>query len=78
MSKRGNVEVQEDGLLKKVFCGFNVIGDFAERVCRGAEIKLDTDADNPNTCTTYCWCCTFWRGVAVGACVGLVFGYLVG
>ena len=62
MSKRGSVEVEDDGVLKNTFCGFNPLGDFADRVCRGAEIELETD-DGEHTVTTYCWCCCFWRGV---------------
>lgn len=71
--KRGGVAVEKDGFLKRIFCGFNPIGDFADFCCRGAEIKIPSD-DDTSECTTYCWCCCFWRGFAVGA----VFGFLVG
>lgn len=76
MSKRGGVEVQEDGFLKNFFCGFNVVGDFADLVCRGAEIQLESD-NGKDVCTTYCWCCCFWRGVLLGGVVGLVVGLVV-
>lgn len=61
---------------KDLFCGYNPIGNTAEFFCRGSQIELEPDGGK-NTVTTYCWCCTFWRGVAVGGVLGLIVGALL-
>lgn len=48
--------------IKKLLCGFNPIGAFAELVAGKAK---------------ECWCCSFWRGVLFGAVVGSGFTYTV-
>nr|DAK17474.1 MAG TPA: hypothetical protein [Caudoviricetes sp.] len=54
---------------KRLLCGYNILGDFADLICRGTETQYDlTMADIRNKKVSMrCWCCTFWRGVIVGA-----------
>lgn len=56
---------------KRLLCGYNTLGDFADLICRGTEVQQAltlTDIRN-KTVNLRCWCCTFWRGVVVGAVV---------
>ena len=61
---------------KKLLCGFNPIGDFADWVNRGTDTELPvTKADlKTGRVVTRCWCCTFWRGVLLGLVTGAWLG----
>lgn len=59
---------------KRLLCGWNKIGDFADWVNRGTEIQYPVtplDAGR-GFIETRCWCCTFWRGVVIGGLLGVV------
>lgn len=64
---------------KRLLCGFNPIGDFADFVCRGTDMQYDltkTDIKN-KTVSVRCWCCTFWRGVVIGVAATLLVSGVV-
>lgn len=65
--------------LKQFFCyDTSPVGKLSEFIAKAVistEVTIDTtDTDE---ISTYCWCCTLWRGVAVGAVIGFVVGVLV-
>ena len=64
---------------KRLLCGFNPIGGFADFVCRGTEIQqvLTTTEARKKTVSVRCWCCTFWRGVVIGAAATLLVSGVV-
>lgn len=75
-TKRHGVEVNKsdkEHILKRIFCGYNPVGDLAEFINRGAEIDIDVEPGEKSV-RTLCWCCTFWRGVLFGAIIGLLVG----
>jgi len=53
----------------RLLCGYNPLGDFADIACKGTEVEyvLDEAECARGTVQMRCWCCTFWRGVVVGA-----------
>lgn len=62
---------------KRLLCGYNPLGDFADVACRGTEVDYElSDLERyARTIEVRCWCCTFWRGVVLGAALG---GMIVG
>lgn len=62
--------------LKRWFCGFNYIGAVADWATRGTEQQLQGELDKGYVVDTRCWCCTFWRGIAIGGTIGLLAGLL--
>lgn len=67
------------GKLKELFCyDTSPIGKLSEAIAKAvvsSEITIDTK--NIDEIKTYCWCCTLWRGIAVGAVIGFIVGVLV-
>lgn len=61
---------------KRLLCGYNVLGDFADFACRGTETRMVVKEGEP-TIEIRCWCCTFWRGVVIGGLLGVCTGLLV-
>lgn len=64
---------------KRLLCGYNILGDVADLLCKGTETKYDltlTDIRN-KTVETRCWCCTFWRGVVAGAAATVIIAGVV-
>lgn len=64
---------------KRLLCGFNWIGDFAEFVNKGTDINVNLTPNDRTKgfITTKCWCCTFWRGIVLGLIVGFLSGFIV-
>ena len=64
---------------KRLLCGYNPLGEFADLACRGTDMQYDltkTDIKN-KTVSMRCWCCTFWRGVVIGAVATLLVSGVV-
>lgn len=59
---------------KRLLCGYNPLGNLADRACEGTETTraLTTYEKERGTIEVRCWCCTFWRGVVVGLAAGLL------
>lgn len=72
--------MKKDKWYKRLLCGYNTVGDTADLLCRGTEVTYHlTDTERmTGEVQTRCWCCTFWRGVVVGAAVAALgmFGVL--
>lgn len=45
---------------KRLLCGYNPLGAFAEWAVGSAKS---------------CWCCSFWRGLMIGAAAMLIFSW---
>lgn len=67
-------------MLKKVFCGKgNCLKKVAEWFVTAIKTtKITIDVREYDEFETYCWCCTFWRGVFIGSFFGSVIGLVVG
>lgn len=65
--------------LKEFFCSdtspVGKLSEFMAKAVISAEVTIDTT--DTNEIKTYCWCCTLWRGVLVGAVLGFIVGVLV-
>lgn len=65
--------------LKEVFCyDSSPIGKLSEFIAKAvisSEITVDTKG--VDEFKTYCWCCTLWRGIAVGLIVGISIGAML-
>lgn len=67
--------MKKDSWYKRLLCGYNPLGDFADLACRGTEVEYELDAQEcqHKTIAVRCWCCTFWRGVVVGSLLTSLF-----
>lgn len=56
---------------KRLFCGYNPLGSFADVACKGTEMEreLTIRERKANKVVVRCWCCTFWRGVLLGSLI---------
>lgn len=61
--------MKQDSWYKRLLCGYNLLGDFADLACRGTEVEyeLDQQEREQGVIGVRCWCCTFWRGVVIGS-----------
>lgn len=63
---------------KKLLCGFNLLGDFADWANRGTQTRYElTEADKyMGEIEIRCWCCTFWRGVFIGFFIAMLLLFI--
>lgn len=61
--------MKQEKWYKRLLCGYNPLGAFADIACKGTEVEyelLEQDKKR-GAVEVRCWCCTFWRGVIIGA-----------
>lgn len=60
-------------------CEDNPFGSFAAWVTKGTEITFNLSEQElkDKELTEKCWCCTFWRGLVIGAFSALILTILI-
>ena len=50
--------MKNDSWYKRLLCGYNPLGDFADLACRGTEIEYELDEQEcqHKTIAVRCWC----------------------